>query len=61
MYQSVYDPSSKRAEEFIHHEEIQETLAYAWENRRNRELIEEILEKARERKGLNHRDRKSVV
>ncbi len=45
MNQSVYNPSSKRAEEFISHQEIQETLAYAWENRRNRRLIEEILKK----------------
>ena len=56
MNQSVYNPSSKRAEEFISHQEIQETLAYAWENRRNRRLIEEILKKAKERKGLSHRE-----
>ena len=36
MSQSVYDPSSMRAEEFINHQEILETLDYAWENRRNR-------------------------
>ncbi len=56
MSQSVYDPSSMRAEEFINHQEILETLDYAWENRRNRELIEEILDKARKRKGLSHRE-----
>lgn len=51
-----YDPASKKAEEFINHQEIEETLAYARENRTNRELIEQILEKAKLRKGLSHRE-----
>lgn len=51
-----YDPSSRRAEEFINHQEILNTLNYAWENRRNRNLIEEILKKAEQRKGLDHRE-----
>ena len=42
-----YNPKSKCADEFINHEEIQETLQYARENRHNRELIQEILEKAK--------------
>ena len=45
-----YDPKSLKAEEFINHEEILETLAYADANKHNRELIEEILEKARPKK-----------
>lgn len=52
----MYNPSSLKAEEFINHEEIIETLAYADENKDNMELIDSILEKARERKGLNHRE-----
>ena len=52
----AYNPKSKCADEFIHHEEILETLDYAEKNRHNRELIDEILNKARERKGLSHRD-----
>lgn len=51
-----YDPSSRQAEEFINHQEILKTLNYAWENRRNRNLIEEILKKAEQRKGLSHRE-----
>lgn len=47
-----YDPKSSHAEEFIHHGEIEETLAYGEANRTNRELIDEILAKARERRGL---------
>ena len=35
--------------------EIEETLAYGEANRTNRELIDEILAKARERRGLTHR------
>ncbi|MBQ8316907.1 MAG: [Lachnospiraceae bacterium] len=52
----MYNPSSLKAEEFINHEEIIETLAYADANKDNLELIDSILEKAKERKGLNHRE-----
>ena len=52
----MYDPKSKCADEFISHEEIMDTLRYAEENRANRELIDAILTKARERKGLSHRE-----
>ncbi len=51
-----YDPASSKAEEFINHEEIMETLAYAEANKSNVGLIDEILEKARLRKGLSHRE-----
>ena len=49
-------PKSSHAEEFIHHGEIEETLAYGEANSTNRELIDEILAKARERRGLTHRE-----
>ena len=52
----MYDPKSPRAEEFISHEEILATLEYAKENKSNEKLIEEILEKAKLRKGLSHRE-----
>ncbi|MCD8212046.1 MAG: [FeFe] hydrogenase H-cluster radical SAM maturase HydG [Oscillospiraceae bacterium] len=52
----MYDPKSMHAEDFINHEEIMESLRYADENKNNGELIDEILDKARERKGLSHRD-----
>ncbi len=52
----MYNPKSNCADEFISHEEIMDTLAYAKNNRANRELISQILEKARERKGLSHRE-----
>ena len=52
----MYNVMSPKAEEFINHEEILESLAYAEANKNNRELIEEILEKAKERKGLSHRE-----
>lgn len=52
----MYNPKSKHAEEFINHEEIMETLVYAEANRHNRELIDQILKKAGERKGLSHRE-----
>ncbi len=50
----LYNKSSKNAEEFISHEEILRSLAYAEENRNNVELIDSILKKARLMKGLSH-------
>lgn len=52
----MYDVASKHAEEFINHEEILETLDYADENKDNLPLIDSIIEKAKKRKGLNHRE-----
>ena len=52
----MYNVKSLKAEEFISDEEILDTLAYADANKDNVELIDEILNKARERKGLNHRE-----
>ena len=52
----MYNPKSLKAEEFISHEEVLETLKYAEENKENVTLIDEILEKAKEYKGLTHRE-----
>ena len=52
----MYNPKSKKAEEFINHEEILDTLAYAEENKHNEALIEELIEKAKECKGLSYRE-----
>ena len=52
----MYDPKSLKAEEFISHEEILDTLEYAEQNKENRALIDRILDKARLRKGLTHRE-----
>ena len=51
-----YDPKSKIADEFINQEEIMETLAYAEAHKSDTGLMRDILQKARERKGLNHRE-----
>ena len=50
----MYDVKSLKAEEFISDEEILDTLAYADTNKDNVTLIDEILNKARERKGRTH-------
>ena len=52
----MYDAKSLKAEEFINHDEIVETLAYADANKDNMPLIDSIIEKARLRKGLTHRE-----
>lgn len=61
---ALYDPKSRKAEEFINHQEILDTIRYAEENKHNLPLIDAILEKARPRKtdkgtfcsGLTHRE-----
>ena len=52
----MYNPKSMKAEEFIDHQEILDTLAYADEHKRDAELISAIIEKAKEYKGLSHRE-----
>ncbi len=52
----MYNPKSLKAEEFISHEEILRTLAYAEENKNNLELVDKIIDKAAERKGLTHEE-----
>lgn len=52
----MYNPKSLKAEEFISDEEIKETLEYAENNKNNLSLVDEILEKAKLRKGLSHRE-----
>ena len=60
----MYNMKSLKAEEFINHEEILETLEYAEKNKNNHELIDQILKKAAPKKtgrgvecaGLSHRE-----
>ena len=52
----MYNKKSLKAEEFISHQEILDTLEYADKNKDNLELIDSIIEKARQRKGLEHRE-----
>lgn len=56
MAMAKYDKTSLKAEEFINDEEIKATLKYADENKDNTELIDTIIEKAKLRKGLDHRE-----
>lgn len=61
---AMYNPKSLKAEEFINHQEILDTIEYAEQNKHNVELIDSILEKARPKKsgtgttcaGLSHRE-----
>ena len=61
---AIYDPKSLKAEEFINHQEILDTMAWAEANKNNVALIDEILEKARPKpngngvtcQGLTHRE-----
>ena len=49
----MYDVNSKCADDFINHEEILDTLAYADENKENIELIDALIEKAKKRNDGN--------
>lgn len=51
-----YDPKSLCVDEFINHDEIMATLAYAEVNKNNDALLDEIMAKARLHKGLTHRE-----
>lgn len=52
----MYNVMSKKATEFIDDQEILDTLAYAQANKSNRELIEGLIERAKDCKGLSHRE-----
>ena len=52
----MYNVTSNKAQEFIDHEEIMETLSWAEKHKSDRALIESILEKAKNFKGLTHRE-----
>ncbi len=53
---AIYDMGSPNAEEFINHEEILRTLEVVEKNKNDRKRLEEILEKAKEKKGLTHEE-----
>ena len=52
----MYNVMSSVATEFINDEEILSTLKYAEENKGNKELINKVIEKAKNCKGLSHRE-----
>ena len=52
----MYNVKSPHAEEFIDHEEVLASLKYADEHKRDAALIDSIIEKAKELKGLSHRE-----
>ena len=52
----MYNPKSSKAEEFIAHEEVLASLEYGEKNKSNVEEIDRILNKAREKKVITHRE-----
>ncbi|MFR9602562.1 MAG: [FeFe] hydrogenase H-cluster radical SAM maturase HydG [Rikenellaceae bacterium] len=52
----MYRVESAKSEEFISHAEILESVEYGVKNRANRALIESIIAKAAQYKGLSHRE-----
>ena len=52
----MYDPKSLKAEEFIDHQEVLDSLAWADAHKDDKETIQAVLDKARLHKGLSHRE-----
>ncbi len=52
----MYNKKSTKAEEFISHQEILETIEYAQKNKNNFSLIDEIIKKAQQQNGISHRE-----
>ena len=52
----MYDKYSMKAEEFISDEEIKASIAWAEENKNNLELVNQIIDKSADHKGLSHRE-----
>ena len=55
-FKHSFDPASEIADEFINDCEILETVSYAMEHSRDRALMESIISRAEEYKGLTHRE-----
>lgn len=53
---TAYNSKSKKAEEFICHEEILDTLKYAEENKKDIEAMRKILARAKDCKGLSYQE-----
>lgn len=51
-----YEKASERAEEFICHEEILESIAYANQYKQDKQKMRDILERAKKCRGISHRE-----
>ena len=52
----MYNPKSLNADEFIDDKEVTDSLEYAEQNKNNRDLIKSIIDRARDLKGITHRE-----
>ena len=52
----AYNPTSRKAADFINHEEILASLDYAEQNKNNLDLIAQIIKRADDNKGVTHRE-----
>ena len=50
----MYNVKSSKAEEFISHEEVLNSIEYAENNKNDKVIINNILDKAKQKKGLSH-------
>ena len=57
----MYNPKSTKAEEFISHQEVLSTIEFAEKNKGNKVLLQEILEKAKLKKGLTHKEASTLL
>ena len=58
---AIYNSTSKKAEEFINHEKILETLEYAEAHKDDLEMMNQILEKGRKYQGLSYKEAMTLL
>lgn len=61
MKMAIYNSTSKKAEEFINHEKILETLEYAEAHKDDLEMMNQILEKGRKYQGLSYKEAMTLL
>ena len=61
MKMATYNSTSKKAEEFINHEKILETLEYADAHKDDLEMMNQILEKGRKYQGLSYKEAMTLL
>ena len=57
----MYDPKSLKADEFIDHQEVLDSLAWADSVKDDKKACRAILEKARLHQGLSHREASALL
>lgn len=58
---AMYNPNSSKATEFISHDEILDTIAFARKKSRDLAYIDSLIDKSRDSRGLSHREAAALL